>query len=220
MSTEKSHRDETRIRSSSFHLQELGFDVDASGLGQALKANDISVRAEAAFLAGAKNLTSMMDLLRQSTHDTEARVRVEAASALAQLGAVEEAIPLLLEELKGDFFEAAPLRAARALADLGEPAGYLRTIEALASEFPSNRMEAIAVLPVFLKFSGQELKGFPIDPIAALAESVEDPEPILRRDALSVLASLDDPRAQKALVTALSDPEETIQQFVKELLEK
>jgi HEAT repeat protein len=129
--------------------------------------------------------------LRRALKDESARVRVEAALALARLGDRDEGIAVLREELGGRFFEDAPVRAARALALLGDPAGWPCVLEALASPLPSNRMEAVATLPVFLPFDGTEVDGRKVDVRAQLRRAAEDEEKLLRRDALAALEALE-----------------------------
>jgi HEAT repeat protein len=103
----------------------------------------------------------------------EVAVRAEAAFLLGYLQAGSSAESRQL-------FADAPLRAARALALLGDPGGYARVVEALESEFPSNRMEAIAVLPAFLPYAGQTAAGQPIEVIGRLTAATQDPEPDVR----------------------------------------
>src|SRR5439155_611654 len=80
----------------------------------------VAVRSEAAFLLGLSGDSDALPPLRAALDDDSARARVEAALAVARLGETEEALPLLRTELRGEFFADAPLRAARALAVLGE----------------------------------------------------------------------------------------------------
>ncbi len=211
--------DDARAISSRRRLQSLGYGLDASGLAKALRSPEVSVRAEAAFLLGYAADASAADVLQRAVKDDSARVRVEAALALARSGKPEEAKPLLRAELKGELFEDAPLRAARALALLGEPSGYGRVMEALASPFPSNRMEAIAVLPAFLPFAGETIGEHAIDPVGNLIRAASDSEAMLRRDALSAIALTDDPRAIPALQAALKDPDSSVRELAQSLLD-
>ena len=198
-------------------MEARGYRPDASGLEQALReGSEVAIRAEAAFLLGYLQAGSAKDALIKALSDESARVRVEAALALARLGDTEVALPVLKQELKGQLFQEAPLRAARALALLGDPSGYPRVMEALASEFPSNRMEAIAVLPAFTK--SQTTAGGPIDPIGRLIAATHDSEPLLRRDALSALAAIPDGRARAAIAAATSDPDEQVSQLARQFM--
>jgi HEAT repeat protein len=185
------------------------------GLERGLQSERIAVRAESAFLLGYGRNADAADALRQSLEDPEARVRVEAALALARLGDVSTAMPVLVKELKGQFFADAPLRAARALAILGDPQGYPRVIEARASELPSNRLDAVAVLPAFLPYQGKTVDATTIDAIGALIEASHDAEPLIRRDALVKLARLDDPRVKEALQAALKDPDADVRELAR-----
>jgi HEAT repeat protein len=191
--------DAGRAVSSAKQLRGEGYATDVAGLLSALHANDLAVRSEAAFLLGYAGDPAAVPTLRESLVDPEARVRVEAALALARLGEREEALPVLQQEVHGQFFADAPLRAARALAILGNPCGYGRVLEALDSPLPSNRREAIAVLPAFLPYAGQMVDGQRVDAVAVLLRGAQDAEPILRRDALTALGKVDDPRATAAL---------------------
>lgn len=210
--------DEARAASSSRRLGARGFGGDVSNLIEALHADQVAVRAEAAFLLGFFGELAGKEALRKRLDDSSARVRVEAALALARLGDKEEAIPILRTELGGEFFQNAPLRAARALALLGEPTGYGRVMEAMASSFPSNRIEATAVIDAFLPYAGQLVEGKMVDPVAALVQAASDPEEILRRDALSALARTADPRAIPVIEAATQDRESAVQELARRLL--
>jgi HEAT repeat protein len=196
-------------------LQGLGFEISTEGLQRGLQSERIAVRAESAFLLGYRRDANAADALRESLKDPEARVRVEAALALARLDDTRTAMPVLVKELQGQFFADAPLRAARALAVLGDPQGYPRVKEALTSELPSNRLDAVAVLPAFLAFQGKMVGTTTIDPIGALIDASHDGEPLIRRDALVKLARLDDPRVPDALQAALKDPDKNVRELAR-----
>ena len=212
--------DERRAEASAQRLRALGYDADSQdGLARALSSTNIAVRAEAAFLLGIAGDSSAREILLPVLKDSDARVRVEAALALARAGSArEEAKSILRDELRGELFQDAPLRAARALALLGDPAGYERVIEALESQLPSNRMEAISVLPVFLPFNGRAVEGRVVDVVAALERAAADPEPILRRDALTALAETADPRATQLLEAARNDADAQVRELAQRLL--
>ena len=212
--------DTRRAEASAQRLRALGYDAGTlDGLARALSSTNVAVRAEAAFLLGHARDRGACEILLQSLKDSDARVRVEAALALARAGGVEDEVrAILVDELSGELFEDAPLRAARALALLGDPAGYGRVIEALESELPSNRMEAINVLPVFLPFKGRAVEGQVVDVVAALERAAVDAEPILRRDALRLLAETADPRARVLLRAALDDAHADVRDVAQSLL--
>jgi HEAT repeat protein len=166
-------------------------------------------------LLGYRRDADAADALRKSLKDPEARVRVEAALALARLDDIAVAMPVLVKELQGQFFADAPLRAARALAVLGDPSGYPRVKEALKSELPSNRQEAVAVLPTFLAFEGKTVGVTTVNVVGALIEASHDAESLIRRDALLKLARIEDPRATEALRAALKDPDEQVRELAR-----
>jgi len=207
--------DEARAESSTKRLQGLGFEINTAGLERGLESERIAVRAESAFLLGYRRDANATDALHQSLKDPEARVRVEAALALARLDDTAAAMPVLVKELQGQFFADAPLRAARALAVLGDPSGYPRVKEALKSELPSNRQEAVAVLPTFLPFQGKTVGSTTIDVVGALIEASHDAESLIRRDALLKLAKLNDPRVREVLQTALKDPDKDVRELAR-----
>jgi HEAT repeat protein len=177
--------DARRAASSAQRLAERGYGNDRAELERALAEGDQAVRAESAFLLGHGGDRAAADALRAALGDESARVRVEAALALARVGDVETALPVLRAELGGEFFADAPLRAARALAVLGDDAGWERLQEALASPLTSNRMEAIAALPAFAPMRRDDV-------ITALRSARDDPDELLRRDAGSALAAVDE----------------------------
>ena len=192
-------QDLERREASTNLLRGRGFE-GVDGLLRALASEEMPVRAEAAFLLGQLGDKHAVEALQAALNDQSARVRVEAASALARLGEEAKARETLTTELQGAFFEDAPLRAARALALLGEPAGWKRVAEALRSDLPSNRMEAVAVLPAFLP-----LRTAVIDPVAQLIAASKDREEIIRNDAIASLGQIDDPRAAEAIRGAGGD---------------
>ena len=147
--------------------------------------------------------------------DGEARVRVEAALALARLGWRDRSDAVLTDELGGELFRDAPLRAARALALLGDDSGYGRVTDALASALASNRAEAVAALSVFVTLAGP---GTGIDPVGALlAVAGRDPEPLVRGDALTAMAGTGDPRVAGALVRARRDADPGVRAIAERL---
>jgi HEAT repeat protein len=175
--------DARRAAASAQRLADRGYSDDREGLARALAEGDQAVRAEAAFLLGHAGDGAAADALRAALRDESARVRVEAALALARIGDRDAALPVLRAELGGEFFADAPLRAARALAVLGDDAGWGRVQEALASPFASNRMEAVAALPAFAPLRRDDV-------IGALRSARDDSDELLRRDAAGALASL------------------------------
>jgi HEAT repeat protein len=178
--------DARRAAASAQRLAARGYQSSREELERALAKGDQAVRAEAAFLLGHAGDEGAAGALRTALGDQSARVRVEAALALARLGHRDAALPVLRDELRGEFFADAPLRAARALAVLGEDTGWERLQEALASPLPSNRMEAIAALPAFAPLRRDDV-------IGALRSARDDPDELLRRDAASALAAVGEP---------------------------
>lgn len=211
--------DETRARGSLERMEARGYSPDPASLQKALEDGpDVATRAEAAFLLGYLHADSARQGLRQALSDDSARVRVEAALAIARIGDLGTSLPVLRRELSGQLFQDAPLRAARALALLGDASGYGKVLEALESEFPSNRMEAIAVLPSFLPYQGQIHAERPIDVIDRLIAAAADEEPLLRRDALTALAAIDNERAAAAVAAAaVADPAADVREFARQL---
>ena len=175
--------DARRADASVRRLREAGFEADLPGLSRALRADDTAVRAEAAFALGMQGSHDAVKALVPALKDPAARVRVEAALALARLGEETLGAETLRSELQGEFFADAPLRAARGLALLGDASGYERVLEALRSELPSNRMEAVAALSAFAGLPG-------VDPVAALTTASADREELIRRDAEAALQTL------------------------------
>nr|WP_231134414.1 HEAT repeat domain-containing protein [Motilibacter deserti] len=156
----------------------------------ALEDTTLGVRAEAAYLLGGRGDPSAVPALRRALLDPEARVRVEAAAALARLGDADGGRQVLVAELEGEDFAGAPMRAARALAALGDPLGWARTLRSLDSAFPSSRMEAVAVLPLFAPFDGEQVAGDVVDVRSALWRATQDEEPLVRDEARRALEEL------------------------------
>ena len=195
--------DAARERASQARLAERGYE-DVAGLLRALHGDEHQgVRAEAAFLLGrlgddaraalggdaraglAGGDDARAGLAAAARDDGAARVRVEAALALGRLGDPAAALPILRAEVEGAFFADAPIRAARALALLGDASGWPRIEAALASDQPAERMEAVASLSAFVPLAGAT-----IDPVAALHRASGDPEPVIANDARAALEHL------------------------------
>ncbi len=220
VATEPKGQDEARARASEERLRSLGFAAGVDGHLEALRSANMAARAEAAFVIGVRHESRARDGLHEALKDESARVRVEAALALARLGDEEPARSALRGELAGELFQDAPLRAARALALLGDPSGYSRVLDALGSSLPSNRMEAVAVLPAFAPFAGGDIEGKRIDPVGSLIAAAGDDEEIIRRDALGALASYEDERIVPALQRAAGDPATAVRDLARGLLEQ
>jgi N-sulfoglucosamine sulfohydrolase len=90
---------------------------------QLLKDQDAGVRYWAAvgLHAAGRDAAPARDALRLALADQSPSVQVAAAAALASLGDVDPALPILTKHLQGDQLDVA-LQAARALQLLGEPA--------------------------------------------------------------------------------------------------
>jgi HEAT repeat protein len=176
-----------RSEASRQRLAGRGYEGEAD-LRRALREDGhLGVRAEAAHLLGFDGAADAAgDLERALREDDSARVRVEAALALGRLGRRDEALEVLSRELGGAFFADAPLRAARALALLGDASGWSRVVSALGSDQPAERMEAVGALPAFAPLAD----GGEIDPAAALRTAVDDAEPIVAGDARAALERL------------------------------
>jgi hypothetical protein len=88
-----------------------------------LSDEDAAVRYWAAIglRAQGQDARSARDALARALSDPAPAVRIEAAAALAALGGADQALPVLVNELKGDD-ATARVRAARALQLLGETA--------------------------------------------------------------------------------------------------
>jgi uncharacterized sulfatase len=71
--------------------------------------------------AAGRNATSARDALRLALADRSSSVQVAVAAALASLGDVDAALPILTKHLQGEQLDVA-LQAARTLQLLGEPA--------------------------------------------------------------------------------------------------
>lgn len=180
--------DAARAAASTRRLAERGYE-GADGWRRALREDTHEgIRAEAAFLLGVNADDSAADDLETALDDGSARVRVEAALALARAGRREVALPVLRRELQGRFFAEAPLRAARALALLGDASGWSRVLAALESDEPAERMEAVAATPAFVSLAGTPVEGAgEVDPPAALRTALDDAEPIVAGDARAAL---------------------------------
>lgn len=178
---------------SAARLAGQGIPATPQAWRRTLATGDPANQVEAAFLLGEATQGELdpatIDALTAALTSASARIRVEVAYALARHGDAPDARAVLEHELRGAFFADAPVRAAWALAQLGDPRGYPRVIEALHSELPSIRMEAVAVLPEYAALADPHSDP-PIDPVTALTCVLDDPEEMLRADARAALDRL------------------------------
>jgi HEAT repeat protein len=166
-------------------LERLGITVDPAELAVALRTGSLAVRVEAAFLLGTglSHDPAAAAELRRAMTDGDARVRVEAAYWLARTKQERGAHDLLVAELAGAPFADAPIRAAVALARLGDPSGYATVVQQLSSPLPSNRFEAVAALPSFQPHQGRQVRSLVIDLDELLNRAMLDPEEMVRSEA-------------------------------------
>jgi HEAT repeat protein len=142
------------------------------------------LRAAAAHTAGADGDPAVIPRLRELAADREDdAAAVEAAYALARLGAAEDGVPVLRAALAlpvGAYLS--PITAAGYLARLGDASGLDVIRAALDSELLASRMLAVKQLYFFLDLD---------DDARRLLERArdDDPEPSVRAQAAAELAA-------------------------------
>lgn len=156
-------------------LAEHGIEGVAAMEAAVVDHPSLVVRAQAAAVLGTLGDERSRQALERATRDPSARVRVEAAASAVRLGS-EAALAVLIDELDGAFFADAPVRAAAALGSLGDARGWPRVRAALESEDAAERMEGVQAAVAFRGVEG-------CDPDAAVRRLIDDPEPIVARDA-------------------------------------
>jgi HEAT repeat protein len=195
-----------------------GFDTTTPGLVAALECPRLDIRTGAAILLGRRGDVSAVPSLKRLLEDDISVVRVEAAMSLALLGD-ESGMPVLVETLREKFTTSAPVTAARYLAALGDPRGYGTVLEGLRSELAGIRLGAAMALKSFVSYQGSMIEGQKVDLLATLEESLEDPEPLVRRELLHKVALLYEAGAPALLSrVAESDPDPRVRQTAQDLL--
>lgn len=138
--------------------------------------------------------------------------------SLALLGD-KTGIPFLVKALDGDLLTGAPVTAARYLAGLDEPRGFPVILKALNSKLAGIRLAAAVALRDFLKYHGQKVGGQTFDLVAILEKTLQDPEPLVRRELLYKLAMLDTPGAGALLQEfSQSDTDEGVRQTAGQII--
>jgi HEAT repeat protein len=199
-------------------LSAQGVETTTSGLIAALESPRLDVRTGAAILLGGRGDVSVVPRLRSLVRDEFSVVRVEAAMSLALLGD-RSGLPVLIEALSEEFITSAPITAAGYLAVLGDPRGYTTILKGLRSELAGIRLGAAVALKSFLPYQGGVIDGQRIDLLATLETSLDDSDPLVRRELLHKVALLDDAGALPLLSRiAESDPDDRLRQVARELL--
>jgi HEAT repeat protein len=178
---------------------------------------DADVRASAIAALGTLRAKSASEAISARLDDPEERVRGQALSVIAHLepdpsSALMEKIGSLLTN---DPSSAVQIRAADTLAKLGFGEQAIPNLMIwLNSKDPEIRISVLKTI----KETASYLK-IPFD-IQPLLNALEDPYAPIRRAAALALARFTDITVDKALITHLNDPDETVRSAASEALRK
>ncbi len=162
---------------------------------------------QAALALARRGKASALPVLISALSDGDAKVRVEAATALGQMG--KAAVPSLLKVLREGNADA---RAA-AIGAM-ERIGDMRAVEELArlarsEPYVAVRAQAVTALG---RLGGETAR-------EALADALKDSDAGVRLRAVEALGRADGARSVKAIAQALSDPNEQVRKKVEEVLQ-
>lgn len=187
-------------------------ELDGSVVLAAFESSDRVRRRAASFVAGRSAIPdadrSVVDAALRSMLDARASSdRVEAAMALALLGDVATAKPVLVEESRGA--GAGAWSAASYLAQLGDPAAWPSIVASLEGDDGHGRLMAARELVAFLPFDGTDVDGVVVDASDRLRSILDDVQESVRAEAPSLVAEAGLPDAPELLRRAAansSDP--------------
>lgn len=199
-------------------LAGAGIELTVAGLIGALSNAGSHIRTGAAIILGRRNEVSAIPHLKSLLVDQDPVVRVEAAMSLTLMDD-RSGLPILIEALDEDLLTGAPTIAAGHLASLGDPRGYPVVLQALKADLAGIRLSAAVALKSFLYYHNKMINDNRLDLFVTLKETLNDPEPLVRRELLYKLAALDDPRASEHLLAiSRSDSDEDVRQTAAQLL--
>lgn len=165
-------------------LEANGIPLTEEGVLEALRTQENVLLGAAAHAAGRHGYSGAADRLREVARGPDDYAGVEAAFALARLGADEgrELLRAALDRPVGPYLS--PLLAAGDAARLGDPSGFVHIREGLGSDLHAVRMLACKQLAFFLPFEGNPLPdGTMVDARAQLERALADPDPGIRAQA-------------------------------------
>lgn len=187
-------------------LIEAGYSEAAQDLVAAAADSQPDVREVALGLLGLSGHQEALSTVRRHLDDPYPPARIEAARSAALLGD-EVGIARLRAALELDWPDVA-LNAAAYLADLGEPAGFPELARALTSSAEALRLQAALLVRSFTPFQGRAISGATIDVPGALEHAaLDDPSPLVRREAVYQAAHLPAEDRARILGRACEDPD-------------
>ena len=175
-----------------------GYPIETEALVEVLGTGLSVLQSAAARTLGALGARTAIEPLRATAEndDLNETVRVQAAYAIARME-INEGQELLVRLLKlNPEATPAPLQAAGALAQLGDPRGFGLVRAALESDNPVTAMVACKQLIYFAPQAGSR-----IDVYAAFQRALARSERNIVGEALAQLEALDTPEARNLLET-------------------
>lgn len=179
-----------------------GYTTDSKALRELLDSNLSVFQAAAARVLGTRKERSALDALQHVADDdaAEETSRVQAALALARMD-VTKGRDVLNKMLSiSPETSPAPMQAAGALAQLGDPRGYTLLREALKSTNPLTAMIACKQLFMFAGLDGQQLQnGEHVDVYELYKLALARSEPNIPGEAQAQLEELNTEQARATL---------------------
>jgi HEAT repeat protein len=185
-------------------LESVGFSTELADVRRATRADQPDVRGIAFAWLGVHDDRDALADVRAGLQDPYPPARAEAARATVMLGddVGREHLRALLAV---DWPETA-INAAAYLADLGDPGGARVLAEAASSPVEALRLQAVLLVRAFERFGEA-----PIDVVAVLRRAaLEDPSPLVRREAVYQVAALGRDRSAPILAQAMRDPDPVV----------
>lgn len=140
-------------------LQAYGINLTIPDLIKTLHHTQPVIRENAAIILGKRKEISAISDLKGLLKDDYIYARIASAEALFIMGD-DSGIPVLLEILKADNIPAR-LRSASTLADIGKMDGYETVTRILKDNDPMDRLNAVRILPKFLRFKEPNINVVP-----------------------------------------------------------
>ena len=185
-------------------LQAYGIELTTTGLKKALRHTLPVVRENAAITLGKRKERSAISDLKGLLKDDYIYARIAAAEALSIMGD-DSGIPVLFEALNAAHIPAR-LRAASILADIGKVEGYETVAQILKNNDPMDRLNAVRVLPRFLRFKEPNIHVVP-DLVNVLHQ---DKDERVRRAAADELKNFSGNEIVEAFKKSLEDDEDVV----------
>jgi len=185
-------------------LQAYAINLTIPDLKKALHHSLPVIRENAAIILGKRKERSAISDLNGLLKDNYIYARIAAAEALSIMGD-DSGIPVLFEILKAANIPAR-LRAASTLADIGKVEGYETVTQVLKNNEPMDRLNAVRILPRFLRFKEPNINVVPV----LIKVLHQDQDASVRRAAADELKNFSGNELVEAFKKSLEEDEDVV----------